>query len=125
MSKGILLLILASVSLSALAQITLKFGMSSERIQRAFGENVSPMASIWAVASNFHVLIGLLAYGFGAIIWLLVLAKLDVSAAYPFVGLGFILTMLLGHLLLGESLSSIRIVGTFLVVAGVILVSRS
>lgn len=51
------------------------------------------------------------------------LARLDVSMAYPFVGLGFILTMLLVFFVLGESLSTMRIVGTLLITAGVVLVS--
>ena len=39
---------------------------------------------------------GLALYGLGAMVWLYVLARLPLSAAYPFVGLGFILTMVLG-----------------------------
>ena len=35
-----------------------------------------------------------------------VLTKVDVSFAYPFVGLGFILTMLFGYLMLGMGIFS-------------------
>lgn len=64
-------------------------------------------------------------YSISAIVWLMVLAKLDISLAYPFVGLVFILTMLLGFFVLREPVGIIRIIGTLLVVAGVMLVSRT
>jgi multidrug transporter EmrE-like cation transporter len=64
-------------------------------------------------------------YLFGAMLWLLVLAKIDVTQAYPFVGLGFLITMALGMIWLGESVSSARFAGTVLVATGVILVARS
>jgi drug/metabolite transporter (DMT)-like permease len=71
------------------------------------------------------VVFGLALYFLGALVWLLVLARVDVTMAYPFVGLGFILTMILGAWFLSEPVSAIRIVGTLLVVAGVALISQS
>jgi multidrug transporter EmrE-like cation transporter len=67
----------------------------------------------------------LLIYFLSAGVWLFVLARVDVSLAYPFVGLGFILTMLLGWGMRGEILSVHRVAGTALIVAGVVLLARS
>jgi multidrug transporter EmrE-like cation transporter len=67
----------------------------------------------------------LLIYFLSAGVWLFVLARVDVSLAYPFVGLGFILTMLLGWLIRGEILSVNRVAGTALIVMGVVLLARS
>lgn len=125
MNLRIFLLILASVGLSVLAQIALKTGMSGRKIQAALIEGASRLDAVWTIASNGYVVLGLGLYGLGAVLWLLVLARLDVSMAYPFVGLGFVLTMMLGYLILGESLSTTRIVGTLLIAAGVVLVARS
>jgi len=77
-----------------------------------------------AIVRSPYVMGGLALYGFGAIVWLFVLARLDVTTAYPFVGLGFILTMILGALFLGEVLTPSKVVGTLLVTAGVVLVAR-
>ena len=77
------------------------------------------------IATTPAVVGGLALYLFGAILWLLVLAQIDVTQAYPFVGLGFLITMALGMMLLGESVSSARIAGTVLVATGVLLVARS
>lgn len=120
----IIALILASVSLSALAQLVLKLGMSGAGIQRALaGESL--IGSVAAVATDGRVLLGLFLYGVGAVLWLWVLAQTDLSFAYPFVGLGFILTMLFGFAFLGETVGLARLSGTLLIVAGVFLVSRS
>lgn len=121
MNIQVFLLILSSVGLSVLAQVTLKYGMSQPTIQIALGQG--GLTAAWLVISNMYILLGLFMYGCGAMLWLLVLARLDVSVAYPFVGLGFILTMLLGFFVLGESVTPMRVVGTLLITAGVVLVS--
>ncbi len=117
------LLILLSVSLSACAQIALKTGMNSARIQEVLAGGRP--AALLAVGGNPYVLLGLFMYALGAVFWLLVLARLDVSLAYPFVGLGFLLTMGLGYLLLDEPVGAMRLLGTLLVATGTILVARS
>ena len=124
MTIRLFMLIIFSVSLSAIAQIALKTGMSSPRIQSAI-QNAPGIDLVWDIATNWFVIFGLALYFFGALVWLLVLARVDVTMAYPFVGLGFILTMILGAWFLSEPVSAIRIVGTLLVVAGVALISRS
>jgi len=59
------------------------------------------------------------------VVWLLVLARVPVSQAYPFVGLGFVLVMLLGWALQGDVISPARLLGTLLISVGVVLVARS
>ncbi len=115
---------LVSVAMSALAQITLKYGMSSSRVANVLIQD-DRAATLLTIATQPQIIGGLALYGAGAVLWLFVLAKIDVSVAYPFVGLGFILTMLLGVILLGEQVTMLRVVGTLMVFAGVILVARS
>jgi multidrug transporter EmrE-like cation transporter len=124
MNVNLLLLILGSVTLSALAQILLKLGMSNASIQRSLSSG-DWFDGLGAAALNLQVIGGLALYTLGAVVWLLVLARVDVSVAYPFVGLGFILTMLLGWLLLQEPVGLTRVIGTALVVLGVYLVAKS
>lgn len=124
MNGKLFALILGSVGLSAIAQLVLKSGMSSIPVQQAINRGM-PFELACIVALNPYVLVGLALYLLGAAVWLLVLAQTDVSLAYPFVGIGFILTMLLGWLILHEPLGTARVIGTLLVVAGVWLVSSS
>lgn len=75
-------------------------------------------------ASEPLVLGGLGLYALGAVVWLLVLAKWEVSRAYPLVGMGFVLTAIVG-LMIGESLTLPRLLGISMIAVGVILVGQS
>lgn len=119
MSLRLLLLILASVALSALAQLALKTGTAAGARSRGVG------GELLALAQSPFVIGGLALYALGAVLWLFVLARAPLSLAYPFVGLGFIFTMLAGALVLGEQVTPVRIAGTLLIAAGCVLVARS
>lgn len=115
-------LIICSVTLSVIAQILLKYGMSNPVIQESF--RVSLLSGILSVIGSYYVLAGLASYVSSAAIWLGVLARVDVSRAYPFVGLGFIGTMLFAYWFLNEPLTLSKVLGTLLIVAGVLLISK-
>lgn len=121
MTARLLLLILASVSLSALAQLALKVGTTSA----ASGRSAGIGGEIGGLVQSPMILLGLCLYGVGALLWLFVLGRAPLSLAYPFVGIGFILTMLAGAWWLDESLSAARIAGTLMIAAGCVLVARS
>lgn len=124
MKANILTIILLSVTLSASAQVVLKSGMSNPSVQRALA--VPSLTNVFsAIASTPQVLGGMILYFAGAAVWVFVLARVDVSFAYPFVGLGVVLTMLGGWLALGEPLTVARALGTILVTTGVALIARS
>ena len=121
MKPALLLLILTSVGMSAGAQLMLKTGVASGGTDPA----ASPTSSLTAFLTSPYVVGGLALYGLGAVVWLFVLARLPLTAAYPFVGLGFIMTMVLGMVVLGEVVSPVRIVGTLMIASGCVLVARS
>lgn len=118
-------LIIASVSLSALAQVSLKYGMSTPAVQRALAGPSRRLDMVLAVAGSGGVLLGLALYVASMALWLLVLARLDVSLAYPFVGLGFLLTAVFGFLFFQEPVGGLRLTGTLMVAAGILLVART
>ncbi len=115
-------LILLSVTLSVLAQILLKQGMTNSSIALAFNDSL--VSGALAILTNIFVLGGLTAYVASAAVWLGVLAKVDVSKAYPFVGLGFIGTMLFAYWFLNEPLTVYKAAGTLFILTGVVLISR-
>jgi multidrug transporter EmrE-like cation transporter len=124
MMRKTFFLVVTSVTLSAVAQLVLKGGMASATVQSSLAAQPS-IGTLIAVFGNWRVLLGLFIYFLSAAVWLLVLSRLDVSLAYPFVGLGFVLTMILGWLVRGEVLSINRVTGTFLIVGGIIFLARS
>lgn len=112
----ILLLTLASIAISVAAQFTLKAGMQGQQGEQGMD---------WIrIATSPHIIGGFALYGLGAVLWLYVLSRWDVSKAYPMVGLGFVLTLIVGHFA-GESIGALRLVGVGLICVGVALVSQS
>jgi multidrug transporter EmrE-like cation transporter len=122
MSAKILLLLLASVSLSSIAQIVLKTGLSQPQVTVAL-DGGSYFNAVTAVFINWWVVVGLFVYFLAAVVWLFALARIEVSMAYPFVGVGFILTMVLGKFLMGDAITATRLFGTILISVGVVFVS--
>lgn len=118
-----LVLILGSVLMATTAQLLLKIGMSEAGVRAAVeGRQWGSLAL--QLVGNAWVVVGLSLYVLGALLWLLVLAKVELSFAYPFVGLGFVVTMLLGWGFMGDTLGVQRVLGTLLITLGVVLVAR-
>lgn len=113
-------LILISVSLSAAAQLCFKYGVDS-----VAGRGASRLDALAAALLTPGVIGGLALYGLGTLLWLTALGRVEVSQAYPFVGLGFVLTAVFGALLFGDTVTMQRLLGMALVVGGIILVARS
>lgn len=112
------ILVVMAIVLSAFAQITMKCGMSMPQIQKALA-SMRYVDMAWAVGCNPRVLCGLLMYAGSMVFWLFVLARLEVSQAYPFVGLGIVVTSAFGFLFLGETMTPYKIAGTVLVALGI------
>lgn len=121
MSSRSLALVLCSITLSALAQIAFKFGVRSATGMSPGRTSLSPLALVFSPG----VIVGLALYAIGTLIWLNALERIELSQAYPFVGLGFALTTVAGWWLFEDTLSAQRLIGIALVVGGIILISRS
>lgn len=72
-----------------------------------------------------QVVIGLGLFVLSAVSWLLVLSRVPLSVAYPFVGLTYVLTTLFSKFVLKESVPSIRWLGVGLILAGIMIVGRT
>jgi multidrug transporter EmrE-like cation transporter len=120
---NIFLTAVASIGLSVAAQFALKAGVAGpEMSQGLWGQN--SLRAFVEVFTNKFVILGFVLYGLSAVVWLGVLSRWDVSKAYPLVGLGFALTVVIG-LLAGEQVTVLRAVGVLLIVVGVCLVGQS
>jgi multidrug transporter EmrE-like cation transporter len=114
-------LILASVLLSSAAQIMLKLGV---RGASAAVDGAS-MTFLVSAGLNPYVICGVSMHVAALVLWLFALRHVDVSYAYPFIALGFILVLLMSTLWLNESLNAWRIAGVLLISTGILVVSRS
>jgi len=118
-----LFLALLSITISVAAQFLLKAGINNTDTRSDHLDFREPQ-SIIDLMLNKYIVGGLILYGLGAILWLAVLAKWDVSKAYPLVGLGFALTLFVGFFL-GENITLVRALGVLFICTGVALVSYS
>lgn len=66
-----------------------------------------------------------IAAGFGALLcWLAAMTKFELSFAYPFMSLAFVLVLILSVLLFNEALTAPKVMGVLLIMAGIIVASR-
>nr|WP_217346591.1 hypothetical protein [Noviherbaspirillum sp. L7-7A]MBV0881056.1 hypothetical protein [Noviherbaspirillum sp. L7-7A] len=118
-----LILAVISICFSVTAQFLLKAGMGSSSVKTA-SATFSGMSTLLAIFTQPYVISGFVFYGLGAVVWLSVLSRWDVSKAYPFVGIGFAMTALIG-LFIGEQVGPLRAGGVILICAGVWMVAKS
>jgi multidrug transporter EmrE-like cation transporter len=125
--RGMLfLLILVSVAFAALAQLTLKHGMTQVTDHGAVPLDLKqPVRTAQRIAGNVSVLAGLGTFVFSAAIWLLVLSRVSLSFAYPFVSLTYVIILVFDRVALHEQVTSLRWAGVALIVGGILLVSRT
>jgi len=115
------LMILFCVGTGALGQISMKHGMNAVgKINAA--QVVQKMSTAF---TNPFVLAGLFLYGISALVWMVVLSRVNLSYAYPMVSLGYVFVVLLSRYLFAEPVTMLRLVGTLVIGVGVILISQS
>lgn len=119
----IFMLILLGVLLNAAAQIMLKSGMNQIGHFDFNMHNLVPIG--FKVMGNAPIISGLAMYVFSVVVWLLVLSRVQVSYAYPMLSIGYVVNALAAYYLFDEPLSSMRVLGIFVIIAGVYLVAKS
>jgi multidrug transporter EmrE-like cation transporter len=73
---------------------------------------------------NPWVLSGMLASFAAGISWMLAMTRFEVSYAFPFVSINYVLVLAAGVLLFQESMSATKILGSALVVVGIIVIAK-
>lgn len=112
-------IILFSVALNAFAQIFIKKGMMS------LGQLSLSMGFVLKGLGSFHLWMGMICYAISVLSWMVVLSKVNVSIAYPFLSLGFILSAIIAYYFLGEPLTLYKIIGIALICAGLVFLTIS
>lgn len=118
-----ILYIFISVLSSAMGQLLLKKGMN----------NVGPVtlrlnqlpSVLWQMATNPNVFVGLVIYLVGTIFWLAALSRVDLSFAYPFASFNYVIMLVASWMMFDEKITVSRLLGTFVIGIGVVLISRN
>jgi undecaprenyl phosphate-alpha-L-ara4N flippase subunit ArnE len=112
-------LILSSVVFTTGGQLLQKIGANKAAampMQMHFITRVLCQAETWwAIAC----------LGLGTMLWLAVLYQMQVSKAFPFLSIGFVMVILISRYFLNEQISSLRWFGLTVICSGIILISQS
>jgi len=114
--------ILVAVSLTVVGQMLIKLGLNSLG-NVDFSKGI--FSSYITIFCSPHVLLGAFLYSSATLLWLYALSKVDLSFAYPFLALSYVLIILLSIWFLDEHIPFLRWVGVFLICLGVLCISQS
>lgn len=121
MNPALFAIVLASVSFNAAAQVALRKAM----LQVGAPPAPDMIATIFQLVYNAYLWLGLTCFAGSVLLWLLVLAKVPVSIAYPMSSIGYILATILAVVLLDESVSIAKMSGLAFICLGVAMLATS
>ena len=112
------LLLLFSVITSGSGQFFLKVG--ANKLGKVTSENI--ISHILNIILTPELIIGLGCYGLGAIAYILLLTRVNLSVVGPSAALIYLFSVLIGYFAFNESIPLTRAIGLGLIICGVILV---
>ena len=116
------LYIAATIVLTAYGQLVLKWRLNLKgAMPDAFQEKV--MYMFYALLDPY-VISSFVAAFLASITWMAALTKFQLSFAYPFMSISFILVFFLSIFIFGETFNVYKLSGCLLIVAGIIVLSR-
>jgi len=110
-----------SILSTATAQVLIKYGA----LQTGGINFARFFETFLKVALNPFIIAGFFVLFFGFLFWVTVLAKLDLSLAYPAVATAYIIVTILSAIIFAETISPLRWLALVIIVLGVILLSQS
>jgi len=113
------ILLFVAVLASGSGQFFLKAG--ALKLGKVTSSNA--LGHIFAIATSPELVTGLLCYGVGAVLYILVLTRVNLSVAAPAASMIYILSVLIGYFAFHETLSINRLVGISCIVCGVLLIA--
>lgn len=118
-----IVIILTSILMSSTAHIFLKKGMMTHALNDIKSDGV--IGLVWAVGTNPWVLGGMFLHVSALVVWLWALSKVDISFAYPFLALGYVLVSAMAWLWLGEELNHMRVIGMVIIIFGILVLAKA
>jgi len=115
--------ILISVIAGATGQILLKKGMGMMGPVTLSANQLFNI--LWRIGTNPFVVVGLAIYVCGTVFWLAALSRVDLSFAYPFASLSYVVMLIAAWQIFDENITPLRLIGTLVVGLGVFIISRS
>lgn len=118
MVQSELILLLISVLAGVFGQLFLKIGA----LKLGKVDTIDTLGHILKAVAIPELGVGLACYGMGAIFYILLLTRVNLSVAAPAISVSYIFSVLLGHFWFREPVVFNQLVGLMAIVIGVILV---
>jgi drug/metabolite transporter (DMT)-like permease len=115
-----LILIVATVIINTTGQFLVKTG-----VNRVGEVSLNDFQALMKALSSWLVVCGFVIYFLSALIWISILSKAELSWAFPILSLSYVFTAILSPVLLHESFSALRLIGTLVICLGVFLVYKT
>ncbi len=112
-------LMMMTVLASAFGQLCLKIG--ALQLGKVNSENA--VSHVLSIATTPPLIAGLFAYGMGAVFYILVLTRVNLSVAAPSASLIYLASVLIGYFFFKEAITPARIAGMGFIMCGVVLVA--
>ena len=116
------LYILGTVIFTTIGQLILKWKITEAG---PFPANMSgKLLFLFTLLTNFWVISAFVGAFLAALCWMATLSRFDLSYAYPFMSLSFVLVLLLSNMLLQEPINVARVFGVLLIISGITVGSQ-
>jgi len=112
-------LLFVAILTSGSGQFFLKAG--ALKLGKVTAENA--VSHVLGILTTPELMTGLVCYGIGAVLYILVLTRVKLSVAAPSASIMYIFSVILGYFLFQEPITFNRLVGIAFIVCGVILVA--
>ena len=116
------LYILSTVVFTVYGQLIVKWQVS--KAGPLPGTLAGKMLFLGNLILNPWIISGMVGAFFAMLSWLAAMTKFELSYAYPFMSLAFVLVLILGAVLFHESVTMPKVFGIALVVSGIIVASQ-
>ncbi len=115
--------LLSSVLLNCGAQLFIRKGMLC--LGELPKESSKLIGYCISACFNIYLILGMLSYAVSILLWMYVLSKVEVSVAYPFQSLGYVVAAFLAFYIFAEPLGAMKLTGIVIICIGVFVLSLS
>lgn len=114
--------VLGTVLCTVFGQIVVKWQVAKAgALPEAFSQKIPFLLKL---ILNPWVICGMAAGFLALLFWLAAMTKFELSYAYPFMSLAFVLVLILSVILFHETVTLPKVLGVLLVISGIIVASR-
>jgi len=115
--------IFLTVAFAVSSQLIIKWQMANYSLENYNGMYEKFLFALTMLLNPF-IMLSILLTLLSGLSWIIAMTKFDISYAYPFTSLGFVLILIFSSLLFNETISIYKLVGVLFIVLGIMIISK-